>query len=135
MRRIEEQFVRAYHSILAKPRGTNSWRPSSLRTEPSRYSSMKAVASGRHCHRQPNQLKKNNFQIVAVTLRLADPKFVACVEVDENRSFRGRVTDDVVEMQIAVRPCAVVIAALNLVDSPQFAGCKDEGFGRVPSLR
>lgn len=81
---------------------------------------------------QPDQFKKDNFHIVTLTLRLADAKFVACVEVDQNRSFCIQVTDNVVEMQITVRPSCFVIAALNLVDAPQFAGCKDECFTGVP---
>ena len=81
--------------------------------------------------RQSDQFKKENLQVVAVTLRGAVPRLMACVEVDEHRAFRGRVADDVVEMQIAMRPCAVEIAALNLMDPAHFAGGQDEGRGRV----
>lgn len=73
-----------------------------------------------------NKLQKNHFQIVAVTLRLAYPQVVSRVEVNQDCSFRNRVVQDVVEMQIAVRPCRLVIAAWNLVNSPQFAGGGDE---------
>jgi hypothetical protein len=68
--------------------------------------------------RYTDQLEKDNFQIVAVALRLGDPEFVACVEVNQGRSFRIQVTDDVVEVQIAVGPCRFVMATLNLVDPP-----------------
>jgi hypothetical protein len=66
-----------------------------------------------------------------VTLRLANPKFVTGVEVNQDGSFCIPVTDNVVEMQITMRPGCVVITAMNLVDSPQFAGCKDECFVEV----
>jgi hypothetical protein len=74
----------------------------------------------------PNKLKKHHFQIVAVTLRVAEPKVMARVEVNQNCSAGNRVIDNVVEMQIAVRPCLLVMAAGNLVDSLQLAGCRDE---------
>jgi hypothetical protein len=81
---------------------------------------------------QRNQFEQDNFQIVTVTLRLANEKFVTCIEVNQNGSLGIHVTDNVVEMQITVRPGCVVIAAVNLVNSPQFARRKDECFADVP---
>ena len=52
---------------------------------------------------------------------------MAGVEVDQNCLAGNPVIHNVVEMQIAVRPGLFVMAAGNLVDSPQFARCCDEG--------
>jgi len=75
---------------------------------------------------KPNELQKHYFQIVAVTPRVAEPKVMASVEVNQKCSVGDQVIHNVVEMQIAVRPCLLVLAARNLVDSPQFAGCCDK---------
>jgi hypothetical protein len=74
----------------------------------------------------PDKLKKHHFQIVAVTLRGAEPKVMASVEVNQKCSAGNQVIHNVVEMQITVRPRLLVTAAGNLVDAPQFAGCCDE---------
>jgi hypothetical protein len=70
----------------------------------------------------PDQLKEHHVEIVTVPLRRADLKVVARVEINQNSSVGHPVIQNVVQMQITVRPCRLVPAAPNLVHSPQFAG-------------
>ena len=73
-----------------------------------------------------NDLQKHHFQVVAVTLRVAESKVMASVEVDQHCSVGNEVIHNVVEMQITVRPSPPEMAAWNLVDAPEFASRGDE---------
>ncbi len=60
-----------------------------------------------------------------------DAEFVADIEVDQGRPLPDHVAEDIVEMQITMRPLSAVVAARDLMDSAQFAGGKHQGRSHV----